>query len=166
MASGAVVHTTGKKLKLRVLAPYRVIYDNNVDYVILRSVEGDAGIQPGHEPYAAILSEGILVYHRNTQVHTFVVLGGWVNVANDEITVLSEIADQPDRIKQTINELAMQLARFKEEEERSNTDMQQMELGLRRALVHVDVSAYSIIKGREEKAEFDEDLHDEYDEQE
>jgi F-type H+-transporting ATPase subunit epsilon len=162
MASGAVVNT-GKKLKLRILAPYRVIYDRDVDYVILRSVEGDAGIQPGHEPYTTLLGEGIVICHRNSQVHTFVVLGGWANVKNNEVTVISEIADHPDKIKQTINELAVERAKLEKEEQKSNADMQQMEFGLRRALVHVDVSAYSIIKGREENAEFDEDIHNEDD---
>jgi F-type H+-transporting ATPase subunit epsilon len=155
------VAVSDKKLRLRIVAPYRQIYDHEVDYVILRSVDGDAGIMAGHEPYTALLGEGILVYHRRSQIHTFVVLGGWASVLDDEVTVISEIAEHPDKIKQTINELALEKSRFEEEEQKSNTDIQQMEMGLRRALVRVDVSAYSIIKGREGSMEFDEDIKDE-----
>jgi F-type H+-transporting ATPase subunit epsilon len=150
----------GKKLRLRVLAPYRPIYDDDVDYVILRSREGDAGILPGHEPYTAVLDEGILIYHKGSLRDTFVVLGGAASVLDDEITVVSEIADSPDRIKQTIKELADETARLAREEQKGSTDIQLMELGLRRALVRVDVSAYSIIKGREGVMEFDGDARD------
>jgi F-type H+-transporting ATPase subunit epsilon len=151
---------SGKKLRLRVLVPRGVIYDHDVDYVIFRSTEGDAGIQPGHEPFTAVLNEGLLIYHRNSQVHTLVVLGGVACVLDDEITVLSEIAGHPDRIKQIINELAGQKAALAEEEQKGTTDIQIMELGLRRALVRVDVSAYSIIKGRAGVVEFDEEPRD------
>jgi F-type H+-transporting ATPase subunit epsilon len=154
---------SGKKLRLKVLVPGSLIYDHDVDYVIFRSTEGDAGILPGHEPFTAVLNEGLLIYHRNSQAHTLVVLGGAVCVLDDEVTVLSEIAAHPDRIKQTINELAKQKAALAEEEQKGTTDIQIMELGLRRALVRVDVSAYSIIKGRAGVIEFDEDLHDDDD---
>jgi F-type H+-transporting ATPase subunit epsilon len=151
------VKPTGKKLRLRILTPYREIYNRDVDYVILRSSEGDAGIQPGHEPYTTILGEGILVYHRHSQIRTFVVLGGYASALDDEVTVISEIADHPDKIKQTINELAMERAKFEKDEREGGIDIQQIELGLRRALVHVDVSAYSILKGRGSQVEFDDE---------
>ncbi|MDR1651537.1 MAG: hypothetical protein LBR87_07100, partial [Synergistaceae bacterium] len=51
-----------KKLRLRVLTPRGSLCDQEVDYVIFRSTEGDAGIQTGHEPFTATLNEGLLVY--------------------------------------------------------------------------------------------------------
>ncbi|MDR1650534.1 MAG: F0F1 ATP synthase subunit epsilon [Synergistaceae bacterium] len=147
---------TDKKLKLRVLAPYGSLCDSDVDYVIFRSTEGDAGIQAGHEPFTAALSEGLLVYRANSAAHTLVVLGGIASVLDDQVTVISEIADHPDRIKRTIKELAREKAALAEEEQKGSTGIQIMELGLRRALVRVDVSAYSIIKGRDGVMEFDE----------
>jgi F-type H+-transporting ATPase subunit epsilon len=154
---------SGKKLRLRILAPYRLIYDHDVDFVIIRSSEGDAGIQPGHEPYATMLNEGILVYHRLSQVHTFVVLGGYASVLDDEVTVISEIADHPEKIKQTLSDLAAERDLFAKQEQKGSMDIQLMELGLRRALVRVDVSSYSIIKGRDGYAEFAKDVTDEDD---
>jgi F0F1-type ATP synthase epsilon subunit len=91
-------------------------------------------------------------------MHTLVVLGGIVSVLDDEVIVVSEIADHPNKIKRTINELAREKAALAEEERKGSTDIQIMELGLRRALVRIDVSAYSIIKGREGVVEFDEDM--------
>jgi F-type H+-transporting ATPase subunit epsilon len=140
---------TDKKLRLRVLIPYASICDREVDYVIFRSTEGDAGIQPGHEPFTATLDEGLLVYRSGGEVHTLVVLGGIASVLDDEVVVVSEIADHPNRIKRTIGEIARKKAALAEEERKGSTDIQVMELGLRRALVRIDVSAYSIIKGRE-----------------
>jgi F-type H+-transporting ATPase subunit epsilon len=149
---------TDKKLRLRVLTPRGSLCDHDVDYVIFRSTEGDAGIQIGHEPFTATLNEGLLVYRDNSEVRTLVVLGGVASVLDDEVTVVSEIADHPNRIKQTIIELAREKATFAEEELKGSTDIQVMELGLRRALVRIDVSAYSIIKGRDGVMEFDEDM--------
>ncbi|MDR1472846.1 MAG: hypothetical protein LBS75_10035 [Synergistaceae bacterium] len=151
---------TDKKLRLRVLTPRGSLRDQEVDYVIFRSTEGDAGIQIGHEPFTATLNEGLLVYRVNSAVHTLVVLGGIASVLDDEVIVVSEIADHPNRIKQTINELAREKTALAEEERKGSTDIHIMELGLRRALVRVDVSAYSIIKGHAGVMEFDEDLRD------
>jgi F-type H+-transporting ATPase subunit epsilon len=155
---------TDKKLRLRVLIPYASLCDREVDYVIFRSTEGDAGIQPGHEPFTAILDEGLLVYRCDAETHTLVVLRGVVSVLDDEVIVLSEIADRPNRIKHTIGEIMRKKAELAEEERKGSTDIQIMELGLRRALVRIDVSAYSIIKGREGVLEFEEDARDDGDE--
>ncbi|MDR1515851.1 MAG: hypothetical protein LBS45_09150 [Synergistaceae bacterium] len=149
-----------KKLRLRVLTPYNSLCDREVDYVIFRSKEGDAGIQIGHEPFTAALDEGLLAYRAGSEVHTLVVLGGVASVLDDEVTVFSEIADHPDRIKQTINELARNKSVLAKEEQKGSMDIQIMELGLRRALVRIDVSAYSIIKGRTGVTNFDEGKRD------
>lgn len=146
-----------RKLRLRVLTPYGSLCDREVDYVIFRSTEGDAGIQIGHEPFTAVLNEGLLVYRVNAEVHALVVLGGVASVLDDEVSVVSEIAEHPDRIERLINDLALEKAALAEEEKKGSMDIQVMELGLRRALVRIDVSAYSIIKGRVGIAEFDED---------
>ncbi|MDR1651651.1 MAG: hypothetical protein LBR87_07670 [Synergistaceae bacterium] len=151
---------TDKKLRLRVLTPRGSLCDQDVDYVIFRSAEGDAGIQIGHEPFTATLNEGMLVYRANSEAHTLVVLGGAASVLDDEVTVISEIADHPNRIKQTIKELARARAALAEEERKGSMDIQVMEMGLRRALVRIDVSAYSIIKGRAGIMEFGEDARE------
>ncbi|MDR1510116.1 MAG: hypothetical protein LBS53_10795 [Synergistaceae bacterium] len=149
---------TDKKLRLRVLTPRGSLCDQEVDYVIFRSTEGDAGIQIGHEPFTATLNEGLLAYRSNSEAHTLVVLGGVASVLDDEVTVVSEIADHPNRIKQTIKDIAREKTALAEEEQKGSTDIQIMELGLRRALVRVDVSAYSIIKGRAGIVGFGEDM--------
>jgi hypothetical protein len=64
---------------------------------------------------------------------------------------MSALADDPETIAQTAEGLMAARAANAQQERDSDLEVQMMETGLRRALVHMDVSSYSILKGKQEK---------------
>lgn len=86
------------QIQLEVVTPERRVLAEQVDTVTVPGLDGELGILPGHTPLISQLRTGVLSYlqgERTTQLH---VSGGFVEVADDKVSVLAEIAERPDEI--------------------------------------------------------------------
>lgn len=154
METKNISETETRQIHLKVMTPVCVVFDKHVDFVIMRSKEGDMGILYGHEPYSALLDYGtlrIIPNNKNKEEELLMVLGGIVIIQDNEVVVLSEMAEHPDKMQEAINKLKEERAANKLKEEAADLDMHRAEMAIRRALVHMDVSAYSIIKDHGEQ---------------
>jgi len=138
-----------KQLRLKIITPLRVLYDGGADMVILRGEGGDMGILPGHEARAAVLGYGPLrIFADGGENRELAILGGFAEISNDTVTVLSDAAEWPDEIDRVRAEAAKERARQRIQQKNSDTDMKRAELSLRRALVRIEVSSYPLIRDR------------------
>src|SRR5438445_8908083 len=86
------------QLQLDVVTPERRVLSEAVNSVTVPGRNGEMQILPGH---AALLSEmktGVLTYNQdgtNSQLH---VSGGFLEVNDDRVSVLAEIAERPEEI--------------------------------------------------------------------
>lgn len=145
-----------KQLQLKVYTPTKTVAETSADFVLLRTREGEMGVLPNHEPCSVALAEGVLktfVDRKETEV--FAVLGGFAIIRDDEVVVLSELADYAHRIEQTLSEMEHERAEVKRTEQTADLEIHRAEKGLRRALVGMDISSFAIIKGNAEKSELD-----------
>tara|TARA_E500000178_G_C16573045_1_gene552562 strand:- start:190 stop:558 length:369 start_codon:yes stop_codon:yes gene_type:complete len=79
------------QLRLEIISPQEVFYDQDVDHVILPGIEGDFAILKNHMPFLTSLRIGIAyVYIGNKLRETFLVTGGIVEVSNNKCTLLTE----------------------------------------------------------------------------
>jgi F-type H+-transporting ATPase subunit epsilon len=86
------------QIQLEVVTPERRVLSEQVDSVTVPGFKGELGILPGHTPLISQLRTGVLAFvqgERLTQLH---VSGGFVEVANDRVSVLAEIAERPEEI--------------------------------------------------------------------
>ena len=138
-----------KRLHLKIITPLRMLYENDAEMVILRGEDGDMGILPGHERRAAVLGYGPLrIFNNGSEENELAVLGGFAEILNDTVTVLSDTAEWPDEIDRLRAEAAKVRAEQRIQQKNSDTDMQRAELSLRRALVRIEVSSYPLIRDR------------------
>lgn len=87
-----------EKIQLEVVTPERRVLAEPVDMVTVPGLGGELGILPGHTPLISQLQTGVLTYvqdGKNTQMH---VSGGFVEVRDDHVSVLAEVAERPDEI--------------------------------------------------------------------
>jgi F-type H+-transporting ATPase subunit epsilon len=75
-------------LKVRVITPDKIIWDGNVEEVILPSATGQIGILTGHAPLLTALNVGVLRLRPGKDWESLAVLGGFAEVEADEIKVL------------------------------------------------------------------------------
>jgi F-type H+-transporting ATPase subunit epsilon len=86
------------QIQLEVVTPQRRVLAEAVDTVMVPGLDGELGILPGHTPLISQLRTGVLTYvqgERTAQLH---VSGGFVEVADDRVSVLAEIAERPEEI--------------------------------------------------------------------
>lgn len=81
-----------EKLKLSITTPEKEVVNTEADMVVLPASDGEMGVLPRHIAYAAVLTEGILRYTNNGQEETFAILGGFVEISNNNVAVFAEDA--------------------------------------------------------------------------
>ena len=87
-----------KLLQLEVVTPERRVLSESVNAVTVPGRGGEMGILPGHAPLISELQTGVLSYNEDGTTFQLHVSGGFVEVNNDRVAVLAEIAERPDEI--------------------------------------------------------------------
>ena len=107
------------KLHLILVDHDRQLLDVECDEVQVPGSEGVLGILPGHTPLIATLKVGEVMYRQGKIEHYLALSEGFVEIADDVVTVLTESAELPEEIDV---EAARAEAREAEEELMAATD--------------------------------------------
>ena len=80
-------------LQVELVAADRTVWSGRAEMVIARTVEGDVGVLRGHAPMLALLTDAVVeITDDEGNVTVAVVDGGFLSVAGDRVSVLSERA--------------------------------------------------------------------------
>ncbi len=80
-------------LQVELVAADRTVWSGRAEMVIARTVEGDVGVLRGHAPMLALLADAVVeITDDDGHVTVAVVDGGFLSVAADRVSVLSERA--------------------------------------------------------------------------
>jgi F-type H+-transporting ATPase subunit epsilon len=81
-------------LQVQLVAADRSVWSGEGSMVIARTVDGDIGVLPGHEPLLAELASGVvLVKTTDGDEVTAAVHGGFISVDADTVSLLAEMAE-------------------------------------------------------------------------
>ena len=87
-----------EKIQLEVVTPERRVLAEPVDMVTVPGLGGELGILPGHTPLISQLQTGVLTYVQEGKSYPLHVSGGFVEVRDDHVSVLADIAELPEEI--------------------------------------------------------------------
>jgi len=87
-----------EKIALEVVTPERRVLAESVDMVTVPGLGGELGILPGHTPLISQLQTGVLTYVQDGKNFPLHVSGGFVEVRDDHVSVLADVAERPDEI--------------------------------------------------------------------
>ncbi|HEX6746573.1 MAG TPA: ATP synthase F1 subunit epsilon [Longimicrobium sp.] len=79
-------------LHVSVITPEATIYEGDADQVVAPAVTGSLGILRGHAPLMALLGTGTLRIDHGREQKSYKVSGGFLQVVDNQVTVLSEHA--------------------------------------------------------------------------
>ena len=85
-------------LKLIVVTPEKKVVDAEADQVELPGQLGYLGILPGHAPLISLLATGVLTYGSAGAEKSLAISAGFVEVQNDTVSVLADLAEEPAQI--------------------------------------------------------------------
>ncbi|MCZ8205252.1 ATP synthase F1 subunit epsilon [Gemmatimonas sp.] len=80
------------ELKVSVISPERVLYEGAARGVIAPAFDGEVGILPMHAPLMTLLGRGILRVDTAGGEQRFQVDGGFLQVVDDAVRVVTEQA--------------------------------------------------------------------------
>jgi F-type H+-transporting ATPase subunit epsilon len=85
-------------LQLDVITPERRLLSEQVDAATVPGLGGELGILPGHTPLISQLKTGVLSYTRGGETRRLLVSGGFVEVNEDRVSVLADLAEFPEEV--------------------------------------------------------------------
>jgi F-type H+-transporting ATPase subunit epsilon len=87
-------------LHVELVAADRTVWSGDAEMVIARTVEGDLGVLRGHAPVLSLLSEAVVEVRvkDSDDVVVAAVDGGFISVALDRVSILSEHIELGDEI--------------------------------------------------------------------
>ena len=79
-------------LTVSVISPERVLYEGEAESVVAPAFDGEVGILGGHAPMMTLLGSGELRLSAAGGERRFSVAGGFLQVADDRVRVVTERA--------------------------------------------------------------------------
>ncbi len=126
------------KINLQIITPTRLVLDEMVDTVVLRTQEGDMGVWYDHEPVVALLSYGPLNYKIDNKKYHATVMSGFAEVTEDKVVILTDSSELAEEIDLGRAEDAKQRAEGRVSV--SDMDTVRAQIALRKALVRIQVA--------------------------
>lgn len=130
-----------EKLNLQMVTPYKKVLAEEVDEITAPGTVGEFGVLPGHTPFLTTLKIGELSYRKGTEVFHVAVNWGYVEVEDDNVSVLvetAELADEIDleRAKAALGRAEEALRKLSPEDK----EFLAMQAALERALIRIQVA--------------------------
>jgi F-type H+-transporting ATPase subunit epsilon len=123
-------------MQVELVSPERILYSGEAEMVVCRTSDGDIAFLNNHAPFIGALGIGIVSIHvGGSQVERAAVHGGFVEVSNNKVTILSDVAELASQIDLRRAEEALSRA----EAAASREDDATVQAAIRRATVRVEL---------------------------
>ncbi len=124
-------------LRVELVSPERILYSGEAEMVIVRTLGGgEIAFMPGHAPFVGALAIATATLRTPQGDELVAVHGGFVEVSNDTVTILSDVAELASQIDVERAQRAKERA---EERLRAARDAE-AEAALRRALIRLQTA--------------------------
>ena len=104
------METTLTQLRCVIVTPEKAVLDEPADFIVVPLYDGELGVLPGRAPLIGRLGAGELRSVHGNQTHRFFVDGGFVQVRDNVVTVLTGRAIAAKDIKLEAAQEALQTA--------------------------------------------------------
>lgn len=130
------------KIKLRVVTPSRLMFDEEVDEVTAVGELGEFGVLPNHIAFLSTLVPGEMSYQDGANRRMLAVSGGYAEVLDNVMTVLAPAAEFGSEIDSARAQRAKERAEQRMAElDREEKEFELAEVALQRALVRLQVAS-------------------------
>ena len=126
--------------KLKVISPDRIFYEGEAIMLELNTMDGLVGIYKNHMPMTYIIEPGVMTITESEESKKEAALhSGFIQILQDEITVLAEVVEWPDEIDENRAKEAQIRAERRLSEKEAGLNTVRAEMALRRALTRQEV---------------------------
>lgn len=127
--------------KVRIISPDRTFYEGEAFMLECRTTEGEIGILKNHIPLTAVLAPGVCrIKESETEVKTAALIGGFIEILQDKVTILAEIAEWPEEIDVKRAEEARIRAERRLTEKKPDTNLARATSALQRSIARIEAA--------------------------
>lgn len=126
-----------ESIHLKVVTPERTVLDTFTSSIIAPAATGYLGILKNHAPLLTSLTPGVLSYTVGGQKKKMAVSGGFLEVADNNVTVLADTAETEEEINIERAKRAKERAEERLRKRTPDIDVARAEAALRRALARL-----------------------------
>nr|BDB16003.1 ATP synthase CF1 epsilon subunit [Onobrychis gaubae] len=123
---------------LCVLTPNQIVWDSEVNEIILSTNSGQIGVLSNHAPIATAVDIGVLRIRLNDQWLTMALMGGFARIGNNEITILVNDAERGSDIDPQEAQQALKIAQDNLNKAQGKRQTIEANLAFRRARTRVE----------------------------
>ena len=127
-------------LHVEIITPIKVTYRDEADEIIIPTVQGEIAVLPHHISLLTQIAPGELTIKKSGKETHIAITGGFVEIANNTVSILAEYAVESEEISQAAAQQAKERAEKMLEEKLSGRDFALAEGELRKALLELKVA--------------------------
>ncbi len=125
---------------LEIVTPESKFFEENVEMIVVKGLNGDIGILKDHEPYITPLAIGRIKIKQNGKFKIAALSQGYIEVTEEKATILADTAEWPEEIDVKRAEAAKERAEKRLEEKSENLDILRAEIALKKALLRLNLA--------------------------
>ena len=126
--------------ELKIIEPDGMFFEGQASFLEFTSVMGEMGVYANHIPLTTILAPGVMKIHNDGQVKKAAIMGGFIEIQKDRITVMAENAEWPDEIDVERAKAAKKRAEERLQKKETGLDVTRAEAALKRAMARISAA--------------------------
>ena len=103
-------------MQVDVVSPEEIVWSGEAQFVVAKTVEGEIGVLPHHEPLMAAIATGAVEIQSGDERVRIGVHGGFLQVFENSVTLLTDRATKVDGDTEAAREIARELEAAETEE--------------------------------------------------
>ena len=120
-------------MRLKIITQERIVFDDEVDEIYTRGIDGEFGILKDHIPVMNALDIGVTRAKKGNSTKYFTTMGGILQFKDDECIILTSIAEQGEEIDELRAKDALERALQRQREAKTRIDAKRADAAIARA---------------------------------
>ena len=127
-----------EKFKLSIITPDTSFYEGEAEFLEFTSTEGQMGVYAQHIPLTTILEPCVMTIHNDGEKKKAAILGGFIEILKEKVTVLAENAQWPEDIELDRAKASYERAKERLTAKQEGIDLKRAEASLKRAVARIE----------------------------
>ncbi|MDF1658247.1 MAG: ATP synthase F1 subunit epsilon [Verrucomicrobiales bacterium] len=126
-------------MQLDIVTPEKKAFSDEIDSVVVPGGEGEMGILKSHAPLVTTLNPGELRYMKDGEEHSLAIGTGVVEISNDRVSVLTDMALGESEIDEDAVEKALSRAQDSMKEISTPEEVAAVQVSIQKSLAQLHI---------------------------
>lgn len=126
-------------MQLDIVTPEKKAFSDEIHSVVVPGIEGELGILKSHAPLVTTLAPGELRYLKDGEEHSLAIGTGVVEISNDRVSVLTDMALDDSEIDESAVEKALARAQDSMKEISTPEEVAAVQVSIQKSLAQLHI---------------------------